>query len=149
MQQPSIDGASKVIDAFGYFPTFHDGEVIDLYLNRNTTPGAEYPNVSITFTLHGWEMTSSLTPTGHYHLIKHHLIKFRFDHIDSVNLRYFNHQNVISQLSITKLDPPIDHALLEIDFGSCYGLEGGFRAISGSVMEVIPCDENATPLCTE
>lgn len=75
----------------------------------------------------------------------HGEIKFRFDHIDAVDLRYFNHQNVISDLSITQIEAPSDHAILRIDFGSCFGLEGGFRAISGSVVEVIPCDEDATP----
>ncbi len=145
MQEPPILGASKVIDAYGYFPTFHDGEILDLQLNRNSTPIEAYPTVTITFTLHGWEMTSEITPTGHYRLTKHHLIKFRFDHVDAVDLRYFNHQNVISELSIERITPPTDHALIRVEFGSCFGLEGGFRAISGSVVEVIPCDEDANP----
>lgn len=146
MQVPALDGASKVLEAFGYFPTFHDGEIIDLHLNRNTTPEKDYPTVSIDFTLHGWELTSEITESGHYRLIKHHLIKFQFDHIDGVDLRYFNHQNVISGLSITKIEPPTDHALLQVEFGSCYGIEGGFRAISGSIIEVIPCDQDAAPI---
>jgi hypothetical protein len=145
MQAPPIDKASQVIDAFGYFPTFHDGEILDLYLNRDSSPTEGYPTVSLAFTLHGWEMTSEITPTGHYRLTKHHLVKFRFDHVDAVDLRFFNHQNVISELTIEKIEDPTDHAILRVDFGSCYGLEGGFRAISGSVLEIVPCDEDANP----
>ncbi|CAN5880862.1 hypothetical protein BH11VER1_BH11VER1_31130 [soil metagenome] len=146
MPTPPINGTSKVTDAFGYFPTFHDAEIIKIYLDRNTTPKEDYPTVSITFVLHGWEMTSDITPSGHYRLTKHHLIKFQFDSVDEVDLRYFNHQNVISELAIEAINPVTDHALLRIDFGSCYGLEGGFRASSGSVIEVTPCDVDANPI---
>jgi hypothetical protein len=146
MPTPSISGSTKVIDAFGYFPTFHDGEIIEIHLNRNTTPKEDYATVSITFVLHGWEMTSETTPSGHYRLTKHHLITFQFDHVDAVDLRYFNHQNVISELTIESIDPPTDHALLRVDFGSCFGIEGGFRAISGRVIDVIRCDEDANPI---
>ena len=47
-----IEGEDKIVDAFGYFPTFHDGEILDLHLARNSTPESDYPTVSITFTLH-------------------------------------------------------------------------------------------------
>ena len=140
-----IEGENMVVEAFGYFPTFHDGEILDLHLTRNSTPETDYPTVSITFTLHGWEMTSEITETGHYRLTKHHLITFRFDHIDRVDLRCFNHQNVLSELSITKIDHPDDHAILQVAFGGCFGLEGGFRAVTGSVVQVIPCDEDGHP----
>ena len=131
MTTPAITDSSKVIEAFGYFPTFHDGEVIEIRLDRNTTPKKDYPTVSVIFVLHGWEMTSTITSSGHYEPTKHHLITFQFDHVDAVDLRFFNHQNVISELTIESIDPVTDHALLEVDFGSCHGLEGGFRAISG------------------
>lgn len=149
MHIPPIEGASKVIDAFGYFPTFHDGEIIELRLIRNTSPDESYPTVSITFTLHGWEMTSELTAIGHFVLTKRHLIKFRFDHIDAVNLLHFNHQNVISELVITGIDPPSGPARIKVEFGSCYGLEGGFTAVFGEVEGIVPCDENACPIPVE
>ena len=64
MQAPPMDKASQVIDASGYFPTFHDGEILDLYLNRNSSPTEGYPTVPLTFTLHGWEMTSEKAQTN-------------------------------------------------------------------------------------
>jgi hypothetical protein len=146
VQAPPIEGVSKVIDAFGYFPSFHDGEIIELHLLRNTTPHEDWPTVSLLFTLHGWEVTSEVTPEGFYRLTKHHLLKFRFDHVDSVDLRFFNHQNVISALSIERIEPPTDHALIQIEFGSCFGLEGGFRAVTGSVEDISPCDEEGIPI---
>lgn len=148
VQTSPIEEASKVIDAFGYFPTFHDGEIIELHLLRNTTPNEDYPTVTLLFTLHGWEMTSEVTPEGFYRTTKHHLLRFRFDHIDSVELRFFNYQNVISELTIEKINPPTDHALIRVKFGSCFGLEGGFRAVTGRLEEIVPCDKNGTPLTT-
>lgn len=146
MQVPPIEAASKVIEAFGYFPDFHDAEIIKLEINRNRTPEESYSTVSLTFTLHGWEMTSEITASGHFQLRKHHLITFRFDHIDEVKIQNFNHQNVISELSICKIEPVIDHALIQVDFGSCFGIEGGFRAVSGSVIDLVQCDEDAQPI---
>jgi hypothetical protein len=146
MQVPPIEGVSKVIDVFGYFPTFHDGEVIDLHLSRNSDLTNDYPTTSVSFTVHGWEMTSEVTPEGFYRLVKHHLVKFRFDHIDRVNLRDFNHQNVISELLIEKIANPTDHALISVNFDGCYGIEGGFRAVSGVVVEVIPCTKKWQPI---
>jgi hypothetical protein len=139
MQVPPIEGATKVVDAYGYFPTFHDGEILDLHLSRNSTPESDISTTSIGFTLHGWEMTSEVTPEGYYRLVKHHLVKFRFDHIDEVSIRDFNHQNVISELTITRIEEPTDHALIRVDFDGCYGIEGGFRAVSGAVEAIIPC----------
>lgn len=144
MPEPLIEGESKILSAFGYFPAFHDAEIIGLSLNRNATPELSYPTVSIEFTLHGWEMTSEITPTGHYRLSKHHLVRFRFDGVDEVDLRDFNHQNALFELKISEIDPP--GARLKVEFSSSYGLEGGFTAFSGAVLDVTPCDEDANPI---
>jgi hypothetical protein len=144
MPEPLLEGESKILSAFGYFPTFHDAEIVVICLNRNSTPELAYPTVSIEFTLHGWELTSEITSTGHYRLSKHHLVRFRFDGVDEVDLRDFNHQNVLFELKIFEIDSP--GARLKVEFGSSYGLEGGFVAFSGAVLDVIPCDEYANPI---
>lgn len=146
MNTPPIENASLFTEIYGHFPTFHDAEIIDISLDRNTTPSEDFPTVSLCFKLHGWEMTSELTESGHYKLVKHHLITFRFDGVDQVDLRHFNHQNALFGLQINEIKKPSDHALLEVVLESSFGLECSFRAIKGFITEVAPCDENGNKI---
>ena len=146
MHVPPISGVSKVINAFGCFPTFHDGEILDLQLVRNSTPDTDVSTASIRFTLHGWEMTSEVMPDGYFRLTKHHLVRFRFDHVDQVKISCFNHQNVISELFIEGISEPKDHALIRVELDGCYGVEAAFRAVTGTVEDVIPCSKDGRPL---
>ncbi|SHK20321.1 Immunity protein 50 [Rubritalea squalenifaciens DSM 18772] len=142
-ETPPLKNVHQVTEAFGYFPVFHDAEVISLSCHRGA-PDTGSP--SIDFTLHAWEMTSELTESGHYQLGKHHLITFRFHGVDHVKLDHWNYQNVLFELIIREIEEPSDHALLTVDFSSSFGLEGGFRAISGEIISVTPCDEDGVAL---
>tara|TARA_B100000614_G_scaffold256097_1_gene274124 strand:- start:47 stop:508 length:462 start_codon:yes stop_codon:yes gene_type:complete len=145
MNKEIFKGGSKVTDAFGYFPTFHDAEVIWVTLNRNSSPGVEWPVPTLEFLLHGWEMTSEVNEKGFYVLTKHHLVHFKFSGIDHMNLQHFNHQNAIFELSITEIEKPTDHAKLEVQISHAHGLNGAFRAVSGEVLSVTPCDADGFP----
>jgi len=146
MNKKMLKGESKVMDAFGYFPTFHDAEVIWVKLNRNSSPGVEWPVPTLEFVLHGWEMTQEVNEKGYYVLTKHHLVHFMFSGIDHVNLQHFNHQNAIFELRINEIENPADHAKLEIEICHAHGLNGTFRAVSGEVLSVTPCDESGFPI---
>jgi len=139
---PPITGSDKLIAAFGYFPTFHDAEITRMFLSRGEPKNG---NPTLELTLHGWEMTSEVEDTGYLKLIKHHLVDFKFHCVDHVRLVGWNHQNVLFELIIKAIDHPVDHALIEIDLSSSYGLEGSFRAVSGEVLDVRPCDNNGVP----
>lgn len=140
---PLIKDASKVIEVFGYFPMFHDAEVVSMVCSRGETDSG-IP--TLEFTVHGWEMTSDVTDSGYYVLDKHHLIDFKFYGVDSVDLHHWNHQNVLFELIIKSVEKPSDHALLEVEFSSSFGLEGSFRASSGEIVGVRPCDEHGISL---
>jgi hypothetical protein len=144
MNKTLLIGESKITDAFGYFPTFHDAEVIWVTLNRNSAPGEEWPTPTLEFLLHGWEMTSEVNKDGFYVLTKHYLVHFKFSNIDHVNLQHFNHQNAIFELIIAEIEKPTDHAKLEVEISHAHGLNGTFRAVSGEVLSVTPCDESGS-----
>jgi hypothetical protein len=54
-----IQGAGELHDWFGYWPSFHDAEVIGLHLNRKG---------SSSLRIHTWEMTKDVDEKGYYDL---------------------------------------------------------------------------------
>ncbi|MGB1126058.1 MAG: Imm50 family immunity protein [Phycisphaeraceae bacterium] len=140
---PPIVGAQKVIDVFGCFPAFHDAEIVHMAFSRGE-PDACAP--TIDFTLHGWEMTSDVEESGHLKLIKHHLVDFRFFGVEYMKLDGWNHQNVLFELIIKTIEQPTDNTLIEVELSTSFGLDGNFRAVSGEVLDVRPCDADGVPV---
>lgn len=113
----AVAGAQQLHDWFGYWPTFHDAEVICLHLNRNS------PSI---LKLHTWEMTSEVDRTGHYVLTKDVVVDFAIDVStadDALELYGFSHQNVIFGFTINK-----DDSAYKLDIDPCYGLGGSIKA---------------------
>jgi hypothetical protein len=63
----AIPGAKQLYDFFGYWPTFHDAEIICLHLNRS--------DASFLF-VHTWERTSDVDKKGYYVRTKHVVVEF-------------------------------------------------------------------------
>jgi len=105
-----VPGAAELHDWFGFWPNFHDAEIISLYLNRAETSSLQ---------VHTWEMTRDLDEKGYYIHTKHLLVEFILEKISGLNLDGFNHQNVILDLGIMKTD-----AGFRLTLAPCYGLAG-------------------------
>lgn len=82
----AIEGAQQLYDWFGYWPSFHDAEVLSLHLNRSGTS---------SLVLHTWEMTKELDERGYYILTKHVVVEFVMKEIVELNVNGFSQQNVI------------------------------------------------------
>jgi hypothetical protein len=118
----AIAGAQELHDWFGYWPDFHDGEIINLHLNRT--------NPSI-LRIHTWEMTNEADKAGYYVLAKHLVVEFTIDITrddDCLELYGFSRQNVISQLTIRKSDTGY-----KLEIGQCYGLAGTIKVNNVSI----------------
>ena len=63
----AIAGAQELHDWFGYWPSFHDSEIVSLHLNR-TNPSA--------LKIHSWHTTSEVDEAGYYVQTKHAVIEF-------------------------------------------------------------------------
>ncbi|HEV7220381.1 MAG TPA: Imm50 family immunity protein [Terriglobales bacterium] len=109
-----ISGATELHDWFGYWPSFHDAEIISLHLDRNGRSSLRVLT---------WEMTKDIGEKGYYVLTKHALVEFNFEAVSGLSLNGFNDQNVIFGLSIEKTDSGFRVALYE-----CYGLSGSIDA---------------------
>jgi hypothetical protein len=141
-----INGSEKLIGIFGYWPSFHDAEVIDLHLWRgNVDPERNsYVFPVLTLTMHCWELTREVNSEG-YLVLKHHTrTTLQFTDVNAdIQIRGFNHQNAIFGLSITRLDrtdgpTPYFSVVVEQSFGigaefTCTGIE---------VISATACDED-------
>ena len=137
-----LENHQIVVDAFGFWPSFHDAEVCWLRLERmaNLT---DCHSPFVEFVIHGWIMTNEVTGDGSYKLINHHLVHFKFEGVYDSEFIGFNHQNVIFELKISA-EPQNEEGVtpLKVVFESCYGLGGEFKACRGRVMAVTPCNED-------
>lgn len=128
---------SILMNAFGYWPSFHDAQVINF---ESRVPS------SVELILHGWEITREVDERGYFKLIKHHLIRFAFFDISEADLARFSKDNILFSL---KFSHPEEFRVLgkfSVVMESVMGLDGSFQARSGEVVEVLPWDGNGTPI---
>ena len=121
-----------VTDWFGCWPSFHDGEVQRITLDRiaGSTP-------SLEIDLRGWLLNKSAT--GELVQSKEALVSFRFESISDLDLEGFNRQNVITALHIADAGDP---GPLRVEFEHCYQFSCSFKALSGKVMQLRPCQHS-------
>ena len=100
METPDIPGAETVVAWFGYWPTFHDAEVLSIVLDRSGPS---------TVAVHVFESTSEVEADGYYRLIKHAVATFSIgefypDHegVTDTRIDFLNHQNVLQSAWIEK-----------------------------------------------
>ncbi len=105
-----IVGAQDLHDWFGYWPRFHDAEIVSLHLNRRGPS---------SLLIQTWEMTNKLDERGFYVLGKHVLVEFVLEGILELELGGFSNQNVVFGLDLKKKDAGF---VLTLD--PCYGLAG-------------------------
>ncbi|WP_300032628.1 Imm50 family immunity protein [uncultured Roseobacter sp.] len=121
-----IPGGKELLDWFGKVPSFHDAEIIDLFLRRN---GAS------TLRIHAWNMTNKVQ--GRYFILeKHAVVEFSIARIVYLELDGFNHQNAIEGLKLSRMDSAKygkDHDVFELLIEPAYGMAGLFHAQEISV----------------
>ena len=109
-----IQGADELHEWFGYWPDFHDAEIMSLHLNRKGTS---------SLRVHTWEMTKEVDAKGYYVRTKHVVVEFVLESVSGLTVNGFNHQNVIFGLVIEKIESGFRLTLDE-----CYGLAGILEA---------------------
>jgi hypothetical protein len=111
---PTASGAQELRDWFGYWPSFHDAEVIKVELNRCN---------SSSLLLHTWEMTKDVDERGFFVLAKHVVVEILLTSVSGLDLQGFNHQNVIFELAFERLDKGF-----RVRLEDCYGISGTIDA---------------------
>ena len=78
----------------GRVPSFHDAEVLVLELDRG--------GATCRLRVHAFEITNEVDPAGYCVLARHALVSFVLSGVTDLELAGFNHQNVLSGLSISR-----------------------------------------------
>ena len=100
LEAPDIPGKADVLAWFGYWPSFHDAEVLSITLDRS------HPS---RIVVHTWNRTDELDARGYYFLDKHAIVTFVLEDllldregITNTQIDGFNAQNVLSSLTVRK-----------------------------------------------
>jgi hypothetical protein len=116
-----IIGYKKVTDLFGYWPSFHDAEVVSMRLDRDSESGFDGP--IIQFGIHAFTMTDETNETGHYKCINHAVVEIKLDGAESIDIEGFNHQNAIEELTIEEIENDIVYGnKFKIEFEPAFGV---------------------------
>lgn len=120
MSDTEIEGWSSLIDWFGHSPNFHDAEVVSVDLRREPEPSA--------IRVHAWRTNADVDANGFFRLDRHATVTFTISGITALRLDEWNHQNVLSQLSVTAAEGEYT-----LHMPSSYGMEGEISATAISV----------------
>jgi hypothetical protein len=117
-----LEGVAGGTDLLAWFegrvPSFHDAEVLALRLDRH--------EATCQVKIYTFEITAEVDGEGYLVTTKHVVVSFELSHVTALNLKDFNHQNVIYGLSITQM-PDGDFCLA---LEPCWGLSGEINARS-------------------
>src|SRR5579862_3841250 len=93
LELASVEGARELWHWFGYWPDFHDAEVLRLDLNRSG---------SSSLSVNTWHTTGEIDEDGYYRREKNVTVEFTLTGISDLDLNGFSHQNVVGNIKIEK-----------------------------------------------
>lgn len=109
-----VEGADALFEWFGYWPDFHDAEVLDIYLTRSGTSRVR---------IHCFHTSDKVGTDGCYITVKHVVVAFLLEGLKTIQLDGFNAQNVVAEVALNRTEEGLQ-LLLE----PCYGLAGSLTA---------------------
>lgn len=134
-----IEDHGKVIAHFGLWPSFHDGEVHRVVLDRmnRSSSGSFIPTAEVH--LRGWVMTSDVNAGGLYKVENDAVVHFLFEDVFDFELEGFNQQNVLTSLNLSLVTgSPESEQALHVELEHCYLFSGEFSARKAKVLKVVP-----------
>jgi hypothetical protein len=128
-----ILGAHQVVGAYGFWPTFHDAEVLWLQLSRRSQGDGRYGPILETL-IHVVER-------------RHALIQLRFRGVIELDLKGFNFQNLLHGLTLKDArDWQLERVRWDVRFESAFGVNASFQCYEIEVVRVVACDEAGEPI---
>jgi len=93
-------------------PTFHDGEVLSIHLERDRTS---------KLVVYGFRMTSETDPANFYVIDRKFTAIFELDDIDRLELNGFSVQNIVGRMSVFARPAGAGY---DIELDEIYGIGG-------------------------
>ena len=134
-----IDSSKKLTDIFGYWPSFHDAEILELTFRRgDVDPDAgRYIFPVLQTRMHLWELTNETGPLVREH---HTLATLRFHDVDEFRMEGFNHQNAILGLSIVRQERTSGRSpVFAVHFDPAFGMGATFVCGRVEVIDAAAC----------
>lgn len=131
-----IENHEVVTAKFGMWPSFHDGEVLRIVLDRSAPSKARTPSLEIS--IRGWIMGPEVTSEGFYQQNHDSVVHFLFEDIFDLEIEGFNQQNVLSSLNLALMDSPSGLTALRVELEHCYLFAGEFSAGKAKVLGIEP-----------
>jgi len=144
-----IEGSEKLIGIFGYWPSFHDAEVLELHSWRgDVNPDEErYIFPVLTVKLHLWEITNDVDGRGYLGTRYHTLSTIRFHDVYQFRMERFNHQNAIFALHINQEErsegpSPVFAVIFQ---PVALGVDASLTCMRIEVLDAVPCTHDGVP----
>jgi hypothetical protein len=157
-----ISGAEQLLKWFGYWPVFHDAEI--LWVNVRRGAEVQLGSVQVEMGVFAFEFSPHLW--YEFVLRRHCIVHFRFTGCRVVSLEGFNQQNQCDSIvfDVLRQDnaegiPPEDKVVvmknaelfepdevLRVMINAAFGVDGVIHCYQAFVEQVVPCDENGRPL---
>lgn len=131
-EQREIENAGLVIDHFGYWPTFHDSEIISLTFERTLDKRTS----SAILRVYSFEMTDKVVGR-HYELIKHCFVDIEITDLIKTEIDGFNHQNAVLALEFGR---ETDNVFCNMV--SAYGVDGYIEGKKIKIKRLEPVTED-------
>lgn len=125
-----IHGRERLIQHFGSWPRFHDAEIIAISLERAPWLTTATKDLRATFYVY------DLSRTPQSPLRKQTFVEILFEDIDDLRISHFDHQNPITDFSITSVSAEISPQTFEVEWGGVQH-EVSFSCSTISVLRVI------------
>jgi hypothetical protein len=144
-EPPSMEkvaNSEALTGIFGYWPSFHDAEVLSIHFDREGHTG--YGGPTLETKVHVFEMTSEVNERGFYVLRHHTIVTLRFFQVDDLLAEGFNVQNVLWGMEITDAsDAQMENVTFKVRFSSSFGLEMAFACKAVAVIAAEPHSPSA------
>ena len=123
-----LHGYESVVEAYGYWPSFHDAPVIRWVNSADV----------IELEVETGEMTSEVDAQGYYVIAKRCLVAFRFTGILARELDQFMPENILFELGFSSFADLAMNGYFEVVLDSAMGSDlcGRFTARSGGIVRV-------------
>lgn len=141
-----IANSEALTRIFGYWPTFHDAEVLRIRLDNHEGQLDERGHArmpSLEADIHVYEMTDKVTPDGFYELRHHTLVTLAFDGVADNELAGFSYQNALLELSLVDIsDRQLEMLRWEIRFDASIGVSARLLCETVRVVSATPYEPN-------
>jgi hypothetical protein len=118
-----ISGAENVIETIGFWPSFHDAEVISFLVSRAMPDQGSATIAKLCVHYREHDVVGVGTADFEYVCQKSLLVELIFSDIHDLSLTDFNHQNVLESIDLKRLQ---DLSIL-VDIVSIWGIGGSIR----------------------